>query len=304
MNAQPSTVSSIESPTLAGALQLGAARLSQVGIESARLDAEVLLRHVLGLEQDGLYLRLDDPLRSRDQEQFQQLLERRVAREPLAYITGHKEFWSLNFIVTPAVLIPRPETELLVELTLAYAHEYRHAVPFRILDIGTGSGAIAVSLAAHLPDAEVWATDISKAALRLAEANAQRYDLEKRMRFFHGDLFEALDPTSAMFDFIVSNPPYIRRTDLAALASEICQWEPAVALDGGTDGLKLYRRIIGAAPSRLAEGGRLLLEIGSDQAQAVVGISVGAGCYLPASIHRDYAGRDRVVAAMKGAGRG
>ncbi len=124
------------------------------------------------------------------------------------------------------------------------------------------------------------------------------------MRFFRGDLFAALDPASAMFDLIVSNPPYIRRRDLAALAPEICQWEPAAALDGGSDGLDFYRRIIRAAPSRLAAGGRILLEIGSDQAQAVVGIFAGAGCYLRAGIQRDYAGRDRVVAAMKGPGRG
>ncbi len=195
MNAQPSTLSSNEGPSLAGALQRGAARLSQAGVESARRDAEVLLRHVLGLEQDGLYLRLNDPLRPRDQERFQQLVKRRVAREPLAYITGHKEFWSLNFIVTPAVLIPRPETELLVEVSLALAREYAHLAPFKILDIGTGSGAIAVSLAAHLPDAEVWATDISQAALRIAEANAQTARAGKARALFSRRSFRGPGPS-------------------------------------------------------------------------------------------------------------
>lgn len=304
MNGNSSTASLVENSTLAGALQLGAARLAQAGVDSARLDSEVLLRQVLALAQGEFYLRLGDRLSSRDQQRFQQLLERRAAREPLAYIIGHKEFWSLDFIVMPAVLIPRPETELLVELAVAYAREYRHPRPIKILDIGTGSGAIAVSLAACLPASEVWATDISSAALRIAEANAKRYGVEKRMRFFRGDLYDALDQAGARFDLIIANPPYIRRMKLNALAPEIRDWEPAEALDGGIDGLDYYPRTIGAAPAHLVEGGRVLLEIGSDLAEAVVGLFAGAGSYLPASVHRDYAGQDRVVTAVKGTVRG
>jgi release factor glutamine methyltransferase len=303
MNARSSRASSVESLALGEALQQGATRLSQAGIESPRLDAEVLLRHLLGLERDALFLRLKDPLSLRDQERFRQLLERRAAREPLAYISGHKEFWSLDFMVTPAVLIPRPETELLVELALHHVPEYR-GEPVRILDIGTGSGAIAVSLALHLPESEVWGVDISAAALRIAELNAQRQGIERRMRFFQGDLFDALKQTGAIFDLIVANPPYIRSAELAVLAPEIREWEPPAALDGGTEGIDFYPRIIGAAPGHLAERGRVLLEIGSDQADSVVDLFAGAGGYLPASVYPDCAGHDRVVAAVKGTGRG
>jgi release factor glutamine methyltransferase len=263
-----------------------------------------LLRRALDLEQSELYLRLADRLSSREQERFERLLERRAAREPLAYITGCKEFWSLDFEVTPAVLIPRPETELLVELALGHVRENHAGQTVKILDIGTGSGAIAVSLAVHLPDAEIWAADISSAALRVAESNARRHGVEKRTRFFHSDLFEGLAGTGAIFDLIVSNPPYIRRRELPALAPEIRDWEPVAALDGGSDGLEYYPKIIDAAWSHLIEGGTVLLEIGSDLAEPVAGFFAGTGAYLPARVHLDYAGRERVVTAVKGASRG
>lgn len=304
MNGEETAASSFESPTLRGALQQGAARLFAAGVDSAELDAEVLLRHVLELAQGALYLRLKDRLSSGDQEQFQKLLERRAAREPLAYITGNKEFWSLDFIVTPAVLIPRPETELLVDLALDCARELPSRQRIKILDIGTGSGAIAVSLAKHVPESEVWAVDISAASLRVAEANAKRHNVAERIRFLQGDLLDAMDQIGATFDLILSNPPYVRSAELAGLAPEIRDWEPRTALDGGADGLDYSRRLIGAAPSHFNEGGRMLLEIGSDAAEAVVDLFARAGCYEPARVHRDYAGRDRAVAAVKGARRG
>jgi release factor glutamine methyltransferase len=240
-----------------------------------------------------------------EREKFQRLLDRRAAREPLAYITGKKEFWSLDFIVSPAVLIPRPETELLVELALAWAREHRGAERIAILEVGTGSGAIAVSLAVHLPEAEVWALDISQPALRVAEANAARHGVAGRVRFRQGDLFGALDKTAMRFDLVLANPPYIRRAELAGLAPEVRQWEPLEALDGGSGGVDFYSRIIGAAPAVLAPQGRVLLEIGSEQAEAVVDLFARTRYFLPAAIHRDYAGRDRVVSALKrGKGRG
>jgi release factor glutamine methyltransferase len=304
MNAPSTPESPLESPTLRAALQLGAARLFAAGIDSATLDAEVLLRHVLELAQGELYLRLQDRLGSRDQEQFQGLLARRGAREPLAYITGNKEFWSLDFIVTPAVLIPRPETELLVELALACARELPSNQRVKILDIGTGSGVIAVSLAKHLPESAVWAVDISAAALGVARANAKRHNVEGRIRFLQGDLFDGVDEADAKFDLILSNPPYIRSAELPGLAPEIRDWEPWAALDGGADGLDCYRKIVGAAPTCLTEGGRLVLEIGSDLTEAVADLFARAGCYGPASVHRDCAGRDRAVGAVKGASSG
>ena len=277
MNFDETAASSLESPTLRGAFQQGAARLFAAGVDNAALDAEVLLRHVLELAQAALYLRLKNRLSSGDQEQFQKLLERRAAREPLAYITGNKEFWSLDFIVTPAVLIPRPETELLVDLALDCARELPSRQRIKILDIGTGSGAIAVSLAKHLPESEVWAVDISGASLRVAAANAKQHNVTERMRFVRGDLLDALDQVGATFDLILSNPPYVRSAELAGLAPEIRDWEPRTALDGGVDGLDYSRRLIGAAPSHFNEGGRMLLEIGSDAAQAVVDLFARAG---------------------------
>jgi release factor glutamine methyltransferase len=296
--------SRVENRSLGEALRAGAAQLLEAGVDSPNLDSEVLLRHVLGLERGELYVRLSKPMGVFEQERFQCLLDRRAAREPLAYITGTKEFWSLDFVVNPAVLIPRPETELLVELALACA-EHRGARRLTILDVGTGSGAIAVSLAVHLPEAEVWALDISQAALRVAETNAARHGVAGRVRFRRGDLFGALAKTCLQFDLILSNPPYIRRAELARLAPEVRAWEPAEALDGGSGGVAFYSRIIGAAPAHLAPQGRVLLEIGSDQAETVVDLFARTGCFLPAASHRDYAGRDRVVsAATRDKGRG
>jgi release factor glutamine methyltransferase len=302
MRAQPATPA-VEIPSLRSALQVGALALAQAGIENPRLDAEVLLCQVLELERDGLFLRFGESLSAGEEKRFKELLERRGAREPLAYITGHKEFWSLDFKVAPAVLIPRPETELLVEIILDQARERRDGWPARILDVGTGSGAIAVTLAKHLPHAEVWALDISGAALQIGEVNARRHEVEKRMRFLRGDLFEPLGG-AAMFDVIVSNPPYVRTGELAELAPEIRQWEPVRALDGGVDGLDYYARIIAAAAHHMSDGAKLFVEIGSDMAESVAGLLARADCYLPAAIYRDYAGRDRVIEAMKGLVRG
>jgi len=300
MSAELTAQSPYDAVTLRGAWEQGTRQLCRAGVDSASLDAGVLLRHVLGLEQGEIFLRLEERLSLRDQEEFQQLLDRRAAREPLAYITGHKEFWSLDFIVTPAVLIPRPETELLVELALDCAREFSGGERIKILDIGTGSGAIAVSLAKHVAQSAIWAVDVSTAALGIAEANAKRHDVDKRVEFLRGDLFDALDEAEAMFDVIVSNPPYIRHAELSGLAPEIRDWEPLTALDGGADGLDYYRRIIRAAPRHLNENGRILLEIGSDMAESVVALFARAGCYAPTSLHRDYAGHDRVVAAVTG----
>ncbi len=304
MNANATAASPVEDSTLNSAIQLGAARLSRAGIDNARLDAEVLLRHILDLEQSELFLRLNERLSSPHRDRYRHLVARRARREPLAYIIGHKEFWSLDFLVSPAVLVPRPESELLVELALDYARKLPNSQNARILDIGTGSGAIAVSLAMHLPDAQICATDISAAALQIAAVNAYRHGLKERVRFIRADVFDGLGPPAELFDLVVSNPPYIRRAELAALAPEIYEWEPRGALDGGSDGLDYYRRIIAAAPVHLADGGRVLLEIGSDLSEAVSALIASAGCYSAVKLHRDYAGRERVVMAVKGGGCG
>ena len=304
MNSQAFTESPFKPLTLRRALREATEQLVDAGVDSPNLTAEVLLRHVLGLEQSELYLRLDNRLPRQSREYFQKLLDRRAGHEPVAYITGEKEFWSLEFNVTTAVLIPRPETELLVELALDHAREFIRRDPIKILDIGTGSGAIAVSLAKHLPDAEIWAVDISNDALSVAQANAIRHHVSERVHLLQGDLFDSFDKVKATFDLIVSNPPYIRRAELANLPPEIRQWEPLTALDGGDDGLEFYRRIIGDWPSYVNDGGHMLLEIGSDMAGDVRDLFARAGCCPAAGIHRDYAGRDRVVAAIKVTRRG
>ena len=232
---------------------------------------------------------------------FEALLLRRLAREPVAYITGTQEFWSLDFVVTPDVLIPRPDTERLVEVALLCAATIPAGKPLWIADLCTGSGAVAISLASELPSAQVCAMDISPAALAIARGNAEAHQVAARMQFFTGDLFEALAPGAAVrFDLVVSNPPYVRRAEIVALAPEVSRWEPRVALDGGVDGLDFYRRIAAAAPDYLSEQGVLALEIGADMAGKVSAICADTGRYRKIEIFQDYAGRDRVILAEPG----
>jgi len=273
--------------------------LRDAGIESACLDAEVLLGHALDKEKADIYLGMESTLNDIDEEIFRELLTRRAKGEPVAYITGHKEFWSLDFVVTPDVLIPRPETELVVELTLEVAIMATTKAPLKILDIGTGSGVIAIALAKELPAAEIWAVDVSAAALNIAEINAQRHGVAERIKLLDGDLFDPFTELGHRFDVIVSNPPYVLSKEIANLGREVRDWEPKMALDGGPDGLDCYRQIIGGAHTYLAPEGRVLLEIGEDQGTAVAGLFVPAGRFEAATIFQDYAGKDRVIGASK-----
>ena len=285
--------------SIRSALLRGAQVLSRAGIESHRLDAEVLLHHVLDMEKEQLYVNGDVPISAGQEAQFRELLLRRSRREPVAYITGHKEFWSLDFFVTPAVLIPRPETEMLVEVALQYVRRLTSGSSVKVLDIGTGSGAVSVCLAKEQAAMEIVAVDISRVALDVARINTRRHGVADRIRFLPGDLFAPVKPLPETFDLIVSNPPYIRTGELSMLAPEICEWEPTIALDGGPDGIDSYRRIIGEGHRYLTPTGSIVLEIGADMASAVVDLFSRSGCYGPASVYQDYAGKDRVVAAMK-----
>jgi release factor glutamine methyltransferase len=204
-------------------------------------------------------------------------------------------------LVTPAVLIPRPETERLIEVVLALAGEFPVDVAPRIVEIGTGSGAIAVSLAQELPTARIWATDISLQALAVARGNARLNSVMERIDFFAGDLFAALGAESEGFDLIVSNPPYIRRDEIATLEPEVSRWEPRGALDGGADGLDFYRRIAVQAGKLLTLRGAVVTEIGAGMGSAVAAIFNQAGFYRDVTVMQDYAGRDRVVVAKSAA---
>jgi release factor glutamine methyltransferase len=276
---------------LGGATQ----QLQAVGIDSARLDAEVLMCHALQINKSHLYVSLDEQLELSARHRFGDLLIRRSRREPVAYITGCQEFWSLDFLVTPDVLIPRPETERLVEISLQCARAFDSDLVLRILDLGTGSGAIAITLAKELPRAQVVATDVSPAALEIARHNAARHRVADRIQFRASNFFDSVG--GHRFGVIVSNPPYVERGELAVLAPEVSQWEPRTALDGGLDGLDYYRGIVAQGFRHLLPAGALIMEIGAAMAGEIAELLSAAGEYTPPLIYQDYARKDRVIVA-------
>lgn len=263
------------------------------GIENPRLDAEILLCAVLKCQRITLYVHFDQPLEEHELAQYRGYVARRAAQEPLAYILGSRAFMKYDFKVTPAVLVPRPETELLVECAAKLAGFMDRP---QLLDIGTGSGAIIVSLLDMLPGAQGTAVDVSAEALAVAKENAESIGVDGRLNFVRSDVYAALPP-GTQFDVIISNPPYIPSADIAGLAADVRR-EPRLALDGGADGLNFYRRIIAGAPKFLKPGGFLAFEIGINQGDAVAGLchSAGFGCV---AVRRDYAGIERMVFAAK-----
>jgi release factor glutamine methyltransferase len=263
----------------------------QKGILSARLDAEVLLAHCLGADRLHLYLNMDRPLTPAERGGFRELVRRRGRREPVALITGRKEFWSLLFRAVPGVLIPRPDTEILVEAVL---EEIRHNPTPVVLEIGTGSGAIGVALAREKPGAVVVAVDIDPLAASTARLNARDAGVEGAMEFLAGDLLAALSHR-ARFDVICSNPPYIPSAEICSLEPEIACFEPLTALDGGPDGLDVIRRLIREAGHYLKPGGTIMLEIGDAQFDAVQELFASLGSFQEIRGRRDLSGRIRVV---------
>ena len=240
------------------------ATLERNGISDSRLEAEVLLRHALKYDRAQFYASLNEHISADQIQHIRDLVERRIGREPLAYITGQREFYGLDFLVSPNVLIPRQETELLVDAALAFAREHSND-GIAIADIGTGSGAIAIAIGVNLPDSRVYATDCSADALKVANCNRRRHDIANRVSLHRGDL---LAPIVQRVDLIVSNPPYIANHLLPGLPSEVLR-EPQLALDGGEQGLEVIRRLLGQAPSKLNGGGRLILEISPEQLEQV-----------------------------------
>jgi release factor glutamine methyltransferase len=244
------------------------ARLAAAGIDNgeAGRDANLLARHVLGWDRAMLYSREADEATAAFVERYDPLIERRARREPVAYIRGEQEFWSRDFAVTPAVLIPRPESELIVEELMACLPQDLPARPVKIADIGTGSGCLAVTAAAELPLATVIATDISRAAIDVARANAQRHGVTDRTNFAETAY---LSGVAGPFDFIISNPPYVSDAEYEDLAPEVREYEPAEALKAGEDGLRDVRQIVDIASTQLAPGGTALIEIGHRHAEAI-----------------------------------
>jgi release factor glutamine methyltransferase len=266
------------------------------GVDAPRLTAEVLLAHVLGWERARIIAHLHDPLAAAAREQFRVLARRRAAGEPLQYLTGQQEFYGHSFRVTPAVLIPRPETEILVEKALALTRRGRGPVHF--VDVGTGSGCIAIAVAHELPAATGRATDISAGALAVARENAQRLGVQGRIEFVRSDLLSCFPPRP-MFDLILSNPPYVARADLAGLPGLVRDHEPHTALLGGETGLETCHRLIRQAAARLAAPGHLLLEVGDGQARDVATLIRQAGL-VPDEIVEDLQGIPRCIVARKG----
>jgi len=304
--------------TIREALAEGTASLAAAGIENPGLDSSLLLAEVLNINRSKLTASGNDPVSQESVTAFRQLIKRRQSGECTAYILGRKEFYGLEFLVNPSVLVPRPDTETLVEIALKGSRERgvgRREQPLRVLDLCTGSGAIAIALKHTMTEMEVWATDISAEALETAQTNASRLLPPNSIRFFQGDLYDALpsrllnpeprtpNPSSlflipnSSFLIIISNPPYIPTTELPSLSPEV-RMEPSLALDGGDDGLHIIRKIVSRAPEFLCPAGVLLLEADPRQMAAITSLYKEAG-FSDIQTYTDLSGKERVIRGIK-----
>ncbi|MFN2341583.1 MAG: peptide chain release factor N(5)-glutamine methyltransferase, partial [Halanaerobium sp.] len=266
--------------------------LAERGIESSRLDAEVLMADLLDMERINLYVKYDYPLKSTEIDSYRQMIKKRAQRIPVAYITEKKEFMSLEFEVTEGVLIPRPDTENLVEQVIEYCRQNELQQP-QIIDVGTGSGAIAVSLAHYLAEAKVVGVDLSTQALKIAKQNMEKHELSQRLSILKSDLLkEFIKREIRGIDIIVSNPPYISKSEMEELPPEVKK-EPKTALEAGEDGLDYYRRLLPEAEKVLKNGGKIFLEIGYSQAEAVKNL-FGEN-WSDIEVKKDYSENDRIV---------
>lgn len=275
--------------------------LQKVGLKHARFEAELLLAYLLEKERLDLLARDDEVLDKETLDRYEELILRRSRFEPVAYITGEKHFYGRSFKVTPAVLIPRPETELIIDLSIKYLQETRAATKNPLLlDLGTGSGNVSVTLALEVPRARLVAIDISEEALKVAAENAKINNATEKICFKQGSYYEALkDSPALMFDLIVSNPPYINEEDVTSLPKDVAGFEPHLALVGGPDGLDAYRAICAGLKDYLKPQGCLLLEIGTGQQEAVEDLCLATGLFARVKCHRDLAGRPRVIEARR-----
>jgi release factor glutamine methyltransferase len=270
-------------------------------IENPRLNAELLLARTLNLSKEGLYVHLQDPLGKEEERVLEEWIQRRVSGEPLQYILGRQEFWSIDLNVDPRVLIPRPETELLVEQALSVLSKLPSEKACSVLELGTGSGAVSIALARETGAVSWVATDISREALLLARRNAERAGVSEKIVFVQGDLFSPFRflGEGKGFDLILSNPPYIVRSEMIGLAREVKDFEPALALDGGEDGFVFHRKIVFQSSKYLRRGGWLLLEVGQGQAPGVSEMMEADGSFDTVGRIQDLSGIERVVKGRK-----
>ncbi|MCA9066729.1 MAG: peptide chain release factor N(5)-glutamine methyltransferase [Planctomycetaceae bacterium] len=265
--------------------------LRDKGVESPRVEAELLLAHARQCQRIRLYTDFDEPVSEQQRTRMRELVQRRAKREPLAYIVGTREFYGRSFVVGPGILIPRPETEKLIDLCLSRISKEAHV---RIAEVGAGSGCISLTLACQLPHSAVTATDISAKAIQTASENASRLKVADRVRLLHGDCLEPLLKEQSQLDVVVSNPPYIRDDEWETLQPEVGGHEPREALLGGPDGLDIVRRLVPQAASLLKPGGFILLEVDPAQCPSVCTILEAHG-FLNCRVHKDLSGNDRVV---------
>lgn len=270
-------------------------RLAEAGVEQPRFEAQLLLAQALGVSRTSVIAQTYPPPTVSQREDFARLLAERVKRVPFAYLRGDQEFYGLPFRVTPAVLVPRPETELLVDFVRKVLSDGTES-PATMADIGTGSGCIAIAALVHCPYARGVAFDLSSEALRVARSNAERNNVVDRLRLVQGNLLRGA--AAASFDIIVSNPPYIPTDEIETLQPEVRDWEPRLALDGGTDGLDLLRELARTAPARLQPGGWIAVELAQGQAPTVLDLFRGNGLVNVAT-RRDLAGIERIVCGQK-----
>ena len=285
---------------ITNALRWGVDYLKDSGVDSPKLDAEVLLMHSLNIGRIKLHLIFDKFLNAKEREIYKECIERRSKREPVAYITGHKEFRSLDFELTKAVLVPRPDTEILVEETLReYAERKDKKNLIRILELGTGSGIIAVSLAKEIKHIALIATDISLEIVKVAVENAHLHKVNDKITFIVGRYFQGIKQKGNQFDFIVSNPPYLSKSDWESAQPEIRDHEPLDSFLGGEDGMDFYRTIIPGTSNLLSENGCLILEVGIGQAEIVSDMIEKTASYSRVEHIKDLSGIKRVVKAQK-----
>ncbi len=278
--------------TLSKALRSTSHTLSMAGIDDASIEAELLLCHVLGISKTQLYTETERPLTSAEITNLQRLIQRRLLHEPTAYILRCREFYGIEFYIDERALIPRPETELLVEKAIEFIYSYSLLENFSIADIGTGSGALAISIALALPRAKIYATDISASALQVAEINCRRHQIDSQVELLQGNL---LEPLPKPVDMIVANLPYVKDSELQALSPEIINFEPIIALVGGKNGLDKMQQMLEQIPGKLNHGGHFLLEVGQYQGEAVASLINNHFPQASIELMPDLSGIDRVV---------